>query len=914
MRDTDPLVAEPHEPRHLLIRRRDEPGLSAPVATVEPHRLLVLATPGAHASPSLAEELVELLRGTRAESVWIAVAGLASSERVRRIADELDVEVVAPDGGVAAVPGAALYAGPGVGGTGWYRCEPGREPVFHGVRFSAPEWESWLPADVAGAAGVPCGLAIGDVPGEPGGWVVGGTPGGGAFGVPVNQRFPKVVVGADAPAPEVVAQVLGGLPDHPVMLVPAVPDVLEAGWIAELARLLGREVVLSAGMQVRARSGAVSTLVPDGRGGRLFRPFPLVLRQDPGGGPQAVLDIAAAPPGWERAGPRAYRRDDVLAEVVPSGLVLHSGGADMSLVDAPFDPTGWTLTLGTPGGAIPLPVLEAAEQLLSDLPAEQRAAATVRMAGTIDADAARALDPTPRTPSPPVATTPPRPSTPPLPTPQKPTPTPQRPEPPALPPVVSASPSPVVPPVQQATEPPVTSTPVLPPPVLPPPALPPAAPPPAALPPAATPPPVTSSPVTSTPVTATPAAPSPVMASPVAPPPVTSSPPAPPPVTSSPVVPPPVTSSPVLPPPAEPPAPVSAPVVATTSSPPRTTSAPLAQGAAEPAPPAREIPPAPEKEAEPMPVDLPRTATSAPPVMTTSGAPVSTVPERAGAPAAPVERVERKVRALEVPARASTSAEQLRFTTAAGDYFSEALATVNAAMATWPAMRVDESSGVKADYVAVCLFLGKGAGDALSLNAALKAGQAGELDAQIACLMSGIRRLPTQRRAVLRQGMVAQSLEHRSAPGTVLTEPGFLPASIDLDVTLPGADLDVLIWPSTARRTSELLLGRPVDEALFVAGARFKALAVRTAEDESEEEKEVAAPRVAVLYRELAPGEVPTTADLDERDLAVLAKLDGVLERRHRNGLRVVDDPEVAARLTTSMVVWQRETATAVAS
>ncbi|MFC5291135.1 hypothetical protein ACFPM7_29140 [Actinokineospora guangxiensis] len=843
MRDTDPLVAEPHEPRHLLIRLRDEPGLSAPVATVEPHQLLVLATPGAHASPSLVDELVQRLRGTRAESVWIAVAGLASAERVRRIADELDVEVVAPDGGVAVVPGAELYAGAGVGGTGWYRCEPGREPVFHGARFSAPEWESWLPADVAGTVGVPCGLVVGDVPGEPGGWVVGEASGGGAFGVPVNRRFPKVVVGSAVPAPETVAHVLGGLPDRPVMLVPAVPGALEPGWLAELARLLGREVVFSAGTQVRARSGAVSTLVPDGRGGRLFRPFALVLRQDPDGGPQEVLDIAAAPPGWERGGPRAYRRDGVLAEVVPSGLVLHSGDADVSLVDAPFDPAGWTLTVGAPGGVIALPALQAAEQLLADLPAEQRAAVTVRLAGTADADAARALDPTPRAhaPQPPVTTTPPRPSAPP----PVPTSTPQKPEPPVLPPVVSASPPPVVPPVQPATEPPVTA------------------------------PPVTAPPVTAPPVTA-----------------------------------PPVTAPPVEPPVVEAPTPV----VATTSAPPRTTSAPAAQGTSDPAPPKREIPPTPEKEAEPMPADLPRTATSAPPVMTTSGAPVSTVSERAGTPAAPVERADRTIRALEVPARASTAAEQLRFTTAAGDYFSEALATVNAAMATWPAMRVDESSGVKADYVAVCLFLGKGAGDALSLNAALKAGQAGELDAQVACLMSGIRRLPTQRRAVLRQGMVAESLEHRSAPGTVLTEPGFLPASIDLDVTLPGADLDVLIWPSTARRTSELLLGRPVDEALFVAGARFKALAVRTAEDESEEEKEVAAPRVAVLYRELAPGEVPTTSDLDERDLAVLAKLDGVLERRHRNGLRVVDDPEVAARLTTSMVVWQRETATAVAS
>ncbi|HYQ63819.1 hypothetical protein [Actinophytocola sp.] len=274
-------------------------------------------------------------------------------------------------------------------------------------------------------------------------------------------------------------------------------------------------------------------------------------------------------------------------------------------------------------------------------------------------------------------------------------------------------------------------------------------------------------------------------------------------------------------------------------------------------------------------------------------------------------------KALVVPGRNSTAGEQARFVSAAGEYFSEALATVNAAMATWPSMRVDDSPGVKADYVAVCLFLGRGEGSALPINGALRVGQAGALDGQVPCLMSGIRRLPTHRRAVLRQGRVNESLEHQSTPGTVLTEPGFLAGSVDLDVTAPGADLDVLIWPSSARRTSELMIGRSVDEAVFVAGARFKALAVRTAEEDDEETEDDGspqAPRIAVLYRELAPGETPTTTELDERDLAVLAKLDSVLARRHQGQLRLVEDPEVAARLTTSMVVWQQEAAAAVAS
>ncbi len=267
--------------------------------------------------------------------------------------------------------------------------------------------------------------------------------------------------------------------------------------------------------------------------------------------------------------------------------------------------------------------------------------------------------------------------------------------------------------------------------------------------------------------------------------------------------------------------------------------------------------------------------------------------------------------ALVVPVRSSTSGEQTRFTAAAGESFSEALATVNAALATWPSMRVDDSLGAKADYVAVCLYLGRGDGDARAVNQAVRYGQAALAD-QIPCLMSGILRLPTHRRAVLRQGCAPDALESHSTPGTVLTEPGFLTGSVDLDVTVPGAVFDVLIWPSSARRTSELLLGRPVDEAVFLAGARFKALAVRTAEDDQDlpdDDDAPSAPKVAVLFRELAPGETPDTTGLDERDLAVLAKLDRLLRRRQKGKVRLIEDAEAVSRLTTSMVAWRDDVA-----
>lgn len=880
MDELDLLVAEPLHERHVLIRHRDEADMDTRlvgVAPVEPGQLLVLATPEAHEVPSLVSGLPTLLADflDGIESVWVGVGGLAeSTPAVEWLAGELGAEIVAPDGGVAAMPGAALYAGHSAGGTGWYAAGE-----LLGARFPRPDWESWVPdapVEVAGitAVPVPCGLVVG---------------GDAAFEVPVNQRFPKLVVCEPVP-PAAVAALLGGLPDQPIMVVPAHPEAATHLWQAELAMRLTRDVVFSAGTQVRTRSGALSTIVPDADGNRLFRPFPLVLQQNVRGGDQQVLDIAAAPPGWERDGQRSYRLADggaVIADVVPSGLVLRAADgtpADAAADAAPFDPEGWTLTLGMSGHAVGRPVLAAAEDLLTVLPAEQRAVVRVRMAGVMDTEAEHALDrfagarkrKSVIAPASEVDDKLPGRG------------------------LVVAPPEPSAPAGARSSSRPTTPVGGL----------------------------VASGDARSS---GRPVAPVGGVSGPGGP-------------SVVPTFEPPVRAGGYQPP--------AVPPVAGAPAPPVSSPAPFA-------------PPAPLVSPPVPPVSPPALPAGAPPVMTMSGAPVSTVsgapspvrrhesdvpavappavpvvhreaePERApeveatqslvppveaAPPAAPVPEPRAAGRSLTVPVRASSAGEQARFTSAAGESFTEALATVNAAMATWPSIRADESPGAKADYVAVCLFLGRGDSGAGSVNGAVRVGQAGVLDGQVPCLMSGIRRLPTHRRAVLRQGKVNESLEHVSTPGTVLTEPGFLAGSIELDVTVPGADLDVLIWPSTARRTSELMLARPVDEAVFLAGARFKALAMRTAEEKADQEDGAdeddgapVAPRVAVLYRELAPGETPTTAELDERDLAVLAKLDGVLARRHRGSLRLVEDADVAARLTTSMITWQQEAA-AVAS
>lgn len=253
-------------------------------------------------------------------------------------------------------------------------------------------------------------------------------------------------------------------------------------------------------------------------------------------------------------------------------------------------------------------------------------------------------------------------------------------------------------------------------------------------------------------------------------------------------------------------------------------------------------------------------------------------------PTATRPRVEpaKPVVSVSVDDRFSTEDERARLGASAGARYTEALATVNLALSAWPMLRPE----AKADYIAVCLFLGHGKGGAVSLNEGLRAGEPEPYDGYLPCLVSGLRRLPTHRRVVLVQ-------QKRDAgpcgEGTVLTEPAFLSASTELDVTTPDAGADVLIWPVSARRTGELVAGRPIDEAVFAVGGRFKALSTRDGD------------RPAVLARELLPGEDPASAEAVARDRAVLPKLERAWQTRRACRLRLVEDADVVTRLTPTL-------------
>lgn len=253
---------------------------------------------------------------------------------------------------------------------------------------------------------------------------------------------------------------------------------------------------------------------------------------------------------------------------------------------------------------------------------------------------------------------------------------------------------------------------------------------------------------------------------------------------------------------------------------------------------------------------------------------------------------------VEVEDRPSTAAEREQFTAAAGARFTEALAVVNASFAAWPVMRSTDPAVTKPDYVAVCLYLGTGESGAAELNAALRQRRA-PIPGLTPCLVSGLRRLPTHRRCVLRQGAPTGQVEQHYPVDALLTEPGFISASAELDVTTPESTVDFLIWPRSARHTSMLGMRRPFEEVLFLAGTRFKVLAVRGTESESEAN----VPKTAVLLRELLPQEIGRgSIRFDEVDRAALSKLDSALAGRRGAPARLLEDADAVGRLTGSFV------------
>ncbi|RAS66942.1 hypothetical protein C8D87_103281 [Lentzea atacamensis] len=842
------LLAEQCGP-HVLLRRRDEtPRETAVLSTIPavPGNVLFLASSGAHRHPALFDAIKDRLatlrsssEGASLEAAWLGVSDLGHAQGtcgpwLKGVADDCGLDVFAPDGPLTAGRGIGLYVNRTTGGTGWRRFGPGCSgAVVVSSRFPMPAWEYELPHSPVVAQGavaecIPAGLAIRPEGSSPIGL---GDP---AFGVPLNPRIPKLVVGAVTPA--AVVEIINRLSAEAradLLVVPAALPVTAPEWSRTLARMLGRPVTITTGLQVLGKDGGLRTVVPDASVTEPLTPLATVLRQSPGGDPPHVIDIAPAPAGWQPDGAHRYRllsSLDVVAEVVPGGVHVLLDG-ERSAVATRFDPKWWTLAIGAHGREVTERELDAAQLLIDQFGPAHRRASRIRPLGTFDPGAIAKLESHAWSLRPQETAAPP----------------PRfvhgvdaRPEAESRPapvnrPVVAA-------PVRAHVQAPRSAPPIL-------------ASGPAREPVAVQRPETIAAPETGAQVVEEPVATVQTAAGPVA--------------TASPV-----TdlggSSVVLAPPVADPGGSS---VVT-------------------------VPPVTDPPATPVATDLPSAAVpivtvSGPALPRTSAEPVAAQPPREPLDEPVPPRSARRAVVIDFAERASTPAEQSRLAVSAGAHYTEALAAVNVGLSAWPMLRPE----AKADYVAVCLLLGRGVAGAVALNETLANGAPEPFEGYLACLTSGLRRLPTHRKVVLRQEMLRGAPPH--PVGTVLCEPGFLSASAQLDVTTPGADLDVLIWPVTARRTSELFMGRAFEEAVFTGGCRVKVLGLRF--DESEQDGDARRPGQALLVRELLPGEDPGSAHALARDEMALNKLEQAWRTRRAVTARLVDDEDHVARLTTPM-------------
>jgi hypothetical protein len=179
------------------------------------------------------------------------------------------------------------------------------------------------------------------------------------------------------------------------------------------------------------------------------------------------------------------------------------------------------------------------------------------------------------------------------------------------------------------------------------------------------------------------------------------------------------------------------------------------------------------------------------------------------------------------PGRRSTESERLAFRAMAGSGWEAYAAPLRRVFSRLPAIAADERAAATVDFVAVRLYLLRP--DEFGPAAVRSGGEA--LRPYLACLASGLDRLPTYRGAVVRGADVPVPAD---AVGTVLTAPGpvgGLPLNAAYAPGLPPSRTVHVIWSETARRVAALFDAESEEtrrgDVVFAAGSRFAVLDVR---------------------------------------------------------------------------------------
>ncbi|MCO1580741.1 hypothetical protein M8C13_33795 [Crossiella sp. SN42] len=299
--------------------------------------------------------------------------------------------------------------------------------------------------------------------------------------------------------------------------------------------------------------------------------------------------------------------------------------------------------------------------------------------------------------------------------------------------------------------------------------------------------------------------------------------------------------------PARPPEPAPAPTSAATAPAPEPVPTAAATPAPEPVDPPQPPPaPAPTPTiAEPASAEAaPAAAAPAPERVPTSAQPApartsAAVTQPAPAPTSAAVTLPTPI----PPTHHSTPAERDWLRRSLGRDYDRIAGRVTRLLAGLPGLRCgagDPPEVVVADLVALLVYLGA---ETTTTDDSLRAGRFAPVRPFIACVVSGLRRLPAYRGAAL----TGATLSAADLPvGSVHAEPAFRNAFATPAMHLPG-DTELVIWSRTARRTG-VLAEEDTDRyrVVFPPGVRFEVLAELPAE--------AARPRT-LLLAEHVPGQ-----------------------------------------------------------
>jgi hypothetical protein len=363
----------------------------------DPDRTVVVADFPPDSGPEVWTALVAALR--KRGPIRLAVSRAGSGDLgspAQWLADQLKVEVVAPDGVLLPVPGGSAFVIDSHGAGCWYRFRPGHPPDPMGSRFPAPEWEPmtpgkpWASGRVGVAEPIPAGLWMHAMPS-----VTEGPSREHArpvFALPCRPEVLTIVLGGpdERPVPpEEIRALLTALPmpaRTKVRIAPYGVAPLGTAYASEpigqiIADLVGERIAVYSGLPVLGADG-VDVVAYDAQGQPSWRPFTTELgywpRTTPNAMPPSVIEHRPPVGGLVALRPGVYElAEGAVVELVDSGLWIRDPAEPPSnspVRTLPMDPLWARITVGVPGMPTSPELFAAATDLYSRLdPDTQRA-------------------------------------------------------------------------------------------------------------------------------------------------------------------------------------------------------------------------------------------------------------------------------------------------------------------------------------------------------------------------------------------------------------------------------------------------------------------------------------------------------------------------------------------------------------